>query len=116
LSWSIPTQNDDGSPLTDLAGYRIYYGLDGTVMFPDQMVEIPVAQTEAYTLELTVAAPTTYYFRITAYDTSGNESEPSERVSKEIRFIDTQDPGEVPDFKVSMKIRVVVDGGELVHP
>ncbi len=25
LSWSPPTENEDGSPLTDLAGYRIYY-------------------------------------------------------------------------------------------
>ena len=26
LSWTAPTQNEDGSPLTDLAGYKIYYG------------------------------------------------------------------------------------------
>jgi hypothetical protein len=26
LSWTAPTQNDDGSTLTDLAGYRIYWG------------------------------------------------------------------------------------------
>ena len=26
LNWSPPTENEDGSPLEDLAGYRIYYG------------------------------------------------------------------------------------------
>ncbi len=26
LSWTPPTQNTDGSPLTDLAGYRVYWG------------------------------------------------------------------------------------------
>ena len=26
ISWIPPTQNTDGSALTDLAGYRIYYG------------------------------------------------------------------------------------------
>ena len=26
LSWTAPTQNTDGSPLTDLDGYKIYYG------------------------------------------------------------------------------------------
>src|SRR3989304_6108420 len=26
LSWNSPTTNMDGSPLNDLAGYRIYYG------------------------------------------------------------------------------------------
>jgi len=26
LSWTAPTENSDGSPLTDLAGYKIHYG------------------------------------------------------------------------------------------
>src|SRR5690606_12685719 len=26
LSWSKPTENTDGSALTDLAGYRVYHG------------------------------------------------------------------------------------------
>ena len=26
LSWTPPTQNTDGSALTDLAGYKLYYG------------------------------------------------------------------------------------------
>src|SRR5579862_8906604 len=26
LAWSVPTENTDGTPLTDLAGYHIYYG------------------------------------------------------------------------------------------
>jgi hypothetical protein len=26
LTWDAPTTNADGTPLTDLAGYRIYYG------------------------------------------------------------------------------------------
>src|SRR5262245_40558670 len=25
-SWTAPTQNTDGSPLTDLVSYRVYYG------------------------------------------------------------------------------------------
>lgn len=28
LSWTAPTQNTDGSALTDLAGYRVYFGLN----------------------------------------------------------------------------------------
>lgn len=27
VSWDPPTENEDGTPLTDLAGYRIYYGM-----------------------------------------------------------------------------------------
>jgi len=26
LSWNAPSTNEDGTPLTDLAGYKIYYG------------------------------------------------------------------------------------------
>ena len=26
LSWVAPSTNEDGTPLTDLAGYKIYYG------------------------------------------------------------------------------------------
>ena len=26
LSWDPPTTNADGTPLTDLAGYKVYYG------------------------------------------------------------------------------------------
>lgn len=26
LSWVAPTMNEDGTPLTDLAGYKVYYG------------------------------------------------------------------------------------------
>ena len=26
LQWEAPSTNDDGTPLTDLAGYKIYYG------------------------------------------------------------------------------------------
>ncbi len=26
LAWDAPTTNTDGTPLTDLAGYKIYYG------------------------------------------------------------------------------------------
>ena len=28
-SWTAPTTNTDGSPLTDLAAYRVYYGTSG---------------------------------------------------------------------------------------
>jgi hypothetical protein len=29
LSWDPPTTNVDGTPLTDLAGYKVYYGTPG---------------------------------------------------------------------------------------
>jgi len=34
LSWSAPTQNADGTPLTDLQGYYIYAGDAPDAMIP----------------------------------------------------------------------------------
>lgn len=83
LSWETPTTNADGTPLTDLGGYKVYYGnTTRTYGTP-----IDVKNVSAYTLDLTDG---TYFFAITAYDTSGNESVYSNEVSKKI---DTMKPG-----------------------
>jgi len=77
LSWQAPTTNEDGTALSDLAGYRVYYG----------------TSTSAMNENITVGAYTscnignlfsgeTYYFAVTAYDTSGNESSYSNVISK----------------------------------
>src|ERR1700686_4746433 len=38
LSWTAPDQNTDGSTLTNLAGYRIYYGTSANTL--DQVIQI----------------------------------------------------------------------------
>ena len=69
LSWQAPTQNDDGSELTDLVGYYVYQGST-----PESMV--PVAAVRAYSssLQLTWLGPGTYYFGITALNSAGEQS------------------------------------------
>lgn len=76
LSWEPPTTNVDGSPVTDLAGYRIYYGLSSR----NYSWVIDVGNVTTYKIEN--LSPNTYYFTVTAYDTSGNESDYSNEVSK----------------------------------
>ena len=72
----------------DLAGYRIYYGTAHRSYGP----YIPVgASVTSYTLNGLVEG-NTYYFALTAVDTSGNESGFSQEVSKTIRSIDIQPP------------------------
>jgi hypothetical protein len=78
LTWTAPTTNDDGSPLTDLAGYKIHQGPDG-VSFP-QVYDIPDPLATSYVV--TGLAEGTYYFAATAYDTSDNESVLSNIVNK----------------------------------
>lgn len=71
LSWSKPATNTDGSPLTDLAGYRIYYGrLPDS---PSDKLEVPSPHTTSATIEKLSSG--TWYFSIATYTTSGVESE-----------------------------------------
>ena len=70
LTWTAPTTNEDGTPLTDLGGYILFYG--------------PTAG--AYTASVDVGSVTTYtwatgpkdggnlFFNIKAYDEAGNRS------------------------------------------
>lgn len=79
LSWTPPTQNTDGTPLTDLAGYRIVYGTSATTL--TQVVQVANAGITAY--NLTGLTPATYFFAVRAY-TPTAESANSNVVSKTI--------------------------------
>lgn len=81
LTWSPPGQTEDGSSLTDLAGYRIYYGSEPGVF--DRVVELPDPSATGYSVENLAAG--TWYFRVTAYDADNNESRPAPEVSKSIQ-------------------------------
>ena len=70
LSWSAPTKNADGSPLTDLAGYKIYYGRSSGSY--DQQVRIDNPSITTYVVEQ--LSPATYYFAATSFNYSGVES------------------------------------------
>lgn len=73
LSWQPPTQNTDGTPLTDLAGFKIYWGTAPGEYPHSLTVENP--GITAYVVENLV--PATYYFVATALNTGGAESEAS---------------------------------------
>ena len=69
LSWLPPTQNLDGSPLTDLAGYRFYWGMSLDNYPSSVIVENPGIST--YVIENLV--PGSYFFATSAIDSMGNE-------------------------------------------
>src|SRR3989442_14455339 len=79
-SWTAPTTNTDGSPLADLASYRVYYGTSNPPCPGSSFLQVasstpnpPANQT--VTLRLTgLSTGTLYYVSVTAVDTSGSES------------------------------------------
>jgi len=87
LSWDPPTTNEDGSPLTDLAGYKIYYGTTSG----NYTNSIDVGNVTTYTV-VNLTEGVTYFFVVSAYDTLGNESDYSNEVSKKIESEDTTPP------------------------
>jgi hypothetical protein len=79
LSWGPPVINADGTNLSDLAGYRIYYGTTSGsyIYYADTGNVISYQMTD-------LEEGLTYYFAVTAYDTSGNESEYSNEAARYI--------------------------------
>ena len=80
LALTPPTQNSDGSALTDLAGMRVYYGTSASSL--TQVLDLPGAVATSYTLGNLASG--TWYFAATAYTSSGQEGSPSATASKSI--------------------------------
>jgi hypothetical protein len=76
LAWSAPTTNVDGTPLTDLAGFKVYYGTT-----PGVYASIVVGAATSYNV-VGLTKGQIYYFTVTAYDSSGYESDYAAMVSK----------------------------------
>jgi hypothetical protein len=70
LSWVPPTQRDDGSPLTNLAGYRLHWGT-ALGHYPN-IASIPNPGIATYVVDELPSG--TYYLVATAYDSNGVES------------------------------------------
>lgn len=81
LSWVAPTQNTDGTQLTNLAGYRIYYGTSPAAL--TQTVQVSNPSISTYVIES--LAPATYYFAVKAYTSADAESANSNVASKVVQ-------------------------------
>jgi len=77
LHWNAPTRNTDDTAIEDLAGYRIRYGTSSGVY--TQSVEIGIATT---TTIQNLTSGTIYFFTVSALNSSGEESDPSNEASK----------------------------------
>jgi hypothetical protein len=69
VSWSPPTSNTDGSALTDIAGYRIYYGANPAMLY--NVIFVPVG---SMTHVIDGLAAGYWCFAITTVNSAGVES------------------------------------------
>lgn len=81
LTWTAPTRNEDGSALTNLAGYKVHYGLSAGSL--TQVIDIPSPGNAGSRIEGLTAG--TWYFTVVAYTNTGVESRPAGPVWKTIR-------------------------------
>jgi hypothetical protein len=78
LMWSAPTENTNGTAVTPLSGYTIYYGTtEGSLT---QSVVVSGATTLTYTI--TGLTTGTWYFAVAADAADGTQSAMSEIGSK----------------------------------
>jgi hypothetical protein len=80
LSWTPPTENSDGSSLTNLAGYRVHYGRSPTQL--SQTVEITNSSLSTYVVENLSSG--TWYFAVMTVNTGGTTSVLSNVAAKTI--------------------------------
>jgi hypothetical protein len=80
ISWTAPTQNEDGSALTDLAGYRIYYGTSAGNL--NEVIELNSAGITSYVIEDLV--PGTYFLAMTSFNSGDLESQRTPEITFEL--------------------------------
>lgn len=81
LTWTAPTRNEDGSALTNLAGYRIRYGISAGTL--TQSLDVPNAATTSARIDGLAAG--TWYFTVASYTNAGAESAPAGPVWKAVQ-------------------------------
>ena len=77
INWQPPTENTDGSALTNLSGYNIHYGTQSG----NYTQTISVSNPGLATYVVDNLSPGTYYFAVAAVNSSGTESPPSSEVT-----------------------------------
>jgi hypothetical protein len=80
VAWTAPTVRSDGSALTDLTGYRIYYGSEANTF--SNVIEVNTVGLTSYVVDN--LPPGTWFFAVSARDSAGGESGLSAAASKTI--------------------------------
>jgi hypothetical protein len=80
ISWTAPTSNTNGTPISSLSGYHIFYGTSASAL--TQSIEVSGAATLSY--EISDLTAGRWYFAVAADASDGTQSAPSEVASMTI--------------------------------
>ncbi len=80
--WEIPMENEDGTPLLDLAGFKLYQSAETGVYTGIPVSDIDNPGISTYVLEGVNEG--LWYFVVTAYNVNGLESDHSNEIAKTI--------------------------------
>jgi hypothetical protein len=80
LAWTPVTQNTDGTLVTDLAGYKVFYGPSASAM--NTIAELPDPAVTSYVV--TNLPSGTWYFTVAAYTSGGTQGAASNIGTKTI--------------------------------
>jgi len=112
LNWLPPSENVDGTPLTDLAGFRAYWGYSSG----DYEASITIDDHTATSATITpvgVPSGSTIWIVLTAFDLDGNESQFSNEIFFGPYFEIDANPVNVPNppTEIGATARIVRCGG-----
>ena len=71
IQWNAPTTNEDGSTLTNLAGFKVYYGRAANTL--DQVIQIASPSTTSQVIQNLTTG--TWYFAVSTLNAAGIESQ-----------------------------------------
>lgn len=108
LNWQAPTQNVDGSPLTDLAGYLVYFGSSSRSYLGNVAIQDPAATsaTVSFAADWLVPGENRIFIAMTALDDDGNESPYSNEISRLVTVTDDVAPGSPIIITITIEIGV----------
>lgn len=109
LKWDAVTENTDGSPITDLAGYKIYWGNvsgDRTNSKDIPLADLSDINNPNYLIDYTTAIDGIYFYVVTAFDNAENES----GYSNEVLFeIDKTSPANCKNLQTTGGIVIIIN-------